>query len=83
MHQGGRGLTCAGNLDWNKRFGNSLTDKTSTNSVLRFSRCTGKLFKTASVERIDEARMTTSGCSSAKSSASWKKWTPRDWANWE
>ena len=73
--------TCAGSLARNKRFGNSFTDSTSTNRVLRLSRCTGRLLSTASVDRMDDASMTTSGCSSAKSSASWKKWTPRDWAS--
>ena len=65
--------TCAGSLARNNRFGNSFTDSTSTNRVLRLSRCTGRLFNTASVDRMDDASMTTSGCSSAKSSASWKK----------
>ena len=58
------------------RFGNSLTESTSTKSVLRRKRCTGRLLRTASRDRMLLARMTTSGCSSQKSLASVKKDTP-------
>lgn len=58
------------------RFGNSLTERTSTKSVLRFKRWTGRAPKTASIDRIDVAKTTTSGCSSQKSLMSLKNDTP-------
>jgi len=49
---------------------NSLTERTSTKSVLRLSLCIGSDVNTASVDRMDVHSRTTSGCSSQKSFAS-------------
>ena len=63
--------TSGGSNYSSNRFGNSLTDSTSTNNVFRLNRCTGSSRNTASVESIAVHRTTTSGCSSQKSLASW------------
>lgn len=55
---------------------NSLTERTSTKSVLRLSLCIGSDVSTASVDRMDVHSRTTSGCSSQKSFASLPRITP-------
>lgn len=50
-----------------RAFGNSLTERTSTKSVLRRRRWKGKDLRTDSVERIEVQRRTTSGCCSQRS----------------
>ncbi|KAF8094505.1 hypothetical protein N665_0360s0012 [Sinapis alba] len=57
-------------------FGNSLTERTSTKSVLRRRRWKGNDLRTDSVERIDVQRRTTSGCCSQRSCGLWKKRAP-------
>ena len=46
----------------NARRRRAFTESTSTKSVLRFSRCTGKLSSTLSIEMMEVDRITTSGC---------------------
>jgi hypothetical protein len=53
-----------------RRFGNSLTESTSTKRVERLKRCRGRPSRTARAERMEQQRSTTSGCCSAKSSTS-------------
>ena len=50
--------------------GKLLTERTSATSVFLRRRCTGNEFIVASVERMEVAKMTTSGCCSQKSSGS-------------
>ena len=51
--------TSGGSRDSMRRLGNSFTDSTSTNSVLRRSRCTGSAPSTVPSDRIEHAKMTT------------------------
>mmetsp|Transcript_1815 Transcript_1815/g.6108 ORF Transcript_1815/g.6108 Transcript_1815/m.6108 type:complete len:314 (-) Transcript_1815:5-946(-) len=61
-------------------FGNSLTDRTSTNRVFLLSLKKGKLVTTCSVESMLVQSTTTSGCSSQKSSTLEKYLTPSSFA---
>ena len=66
----------SGKISRNRLLGNSFTDKTSTNSVLRRSLWNGIDSSTDFVERIEVHSITTSGCSSQRSCGSLKKETP-------